>query len=134
MEIRQYTSKTHNITLWIAQIILFLLFISGAVTKLFFPAEKLAAMWPWTAVNGNLVILTGILDALAAFGLILPMMTGIAPKLTFFAALGAAGLMMGAIVFHIGRGEAEHIGINVFTLLVALFIAWNRKSVKSPSS
>ena len=124
------TSNKLNIALWTAQIILFLLFISGAGMKLFIPADNLAAMWPWTADNRNLVIFTGILDALAAFGLILPMITGIAPKLTFYAALSAALLMIAAIVFHVSRGEAGQIGINVFALVLTLFIAWGRKPIK----
>ena len=127
MKKRHPNSKLNGI-LWIVQTILFLLFISGAGMKLFLPAEKLASMWPWTTANGNLVILTGILDGLVAFGLIFPIMTNIAPKLTFFAALGASSLMIGAIALHVERGEAENIGINVFALLAALFVAWGRKS------
>jgi len=84
-------------------------------------------MWPWTAGNRNLVIFTGILDTLAAIGLIVPKITGTAPKLTFYAALGAAALMLGAIKFHVGRGEAGQIGINVFALVLALFTARGRK-------
>ena len=126
----QPTSNKLNIALWTAQIIIFLLFISGAGMKLFIPADNLAAMWPWTADNRNLVIFTGVLDALAAFGLILPMITGIAPKLTFYAAIGASALMIAAIVFHVSRGEAGQIGINVFALVLTLFISWGRKPVK----
>jgi len=120
-------SRTLNISLWSGQVILFILFVSGAVTKLLLPAERLAAMWPWTVENHTLVILTGILDVLAAIGVILPMITGIAPRLTFYAALGAASLMIAAIIFHISRGEAGQIGINVFALVLALFVAWGRK-------
>jgi hypothetical protein len=119
-------SKVIPVSLWIAQGLLAALFISGAAMKFFMPADRLAAMWPWTAGNRKLVMLTGIFDALVGFGLILPGFFGIMPQLTFYAALGAIALMAGAIIFHIYRGEAAQIGINVITLAAAAFIAWGR--------
>lgn len=119
-------SKNLNIILWIAQGLLAALFLSGAGMKLFMPADKLAAMWPWTAANRSLVIITGVFDGLIGLGLVLPMLFGFMPQLTFYAAIGAILLMIAAILFHVSRGEASQIGINVFALIAAIFIAWGR--------
>lgn len=121
-----------NIALWSAQIILAAGFVWAASMKLFQPAGKLAEMWPWTAENPVLVKVTGILDLLAGIGLILPGLLSLRkedsffPKLTVFAALGTVALMIAAIAFHVSRGEASLIGINVFFAIVAVFIAWGR--------
>jgi hypothetical protein len=34
--------------------------------------------------------------------------------------------MISAAVFHISRGEASLIGMNIFFLLLAAFVAWGR--------
>jgi len=115
-----------KILLWIAQGLLATLFLSGAGMKFLMPADKLAGMWPWTAGSYKLVLITGVLDALVGLGLILPGLFGIMPQLTFYAALGTIALMIGAIIFHVSRGEGRQTGINLIALVVALFIAWGR--------
>jgi len=47
----QKFSKTINIFLWIAQVILSLALIWSAATKLFQSEDVLAKMWPWTINN-----------------------------------------------------------------------------------
>ncbi|WP_247716593.1 DoxX family protein [Sinomicrobium weinanense] len=120
-----------HIILWIAQVILAAVLIWAGVMKLFQPADKLVEMWPWTADNSGLVILTGILDLSAAVGLVFPALFRIRPRLTVFAAYGVVALMMAAGVFHILRGEASQIGINICFGIIAVFIAWGR-SKKEP--
>lgn len=110
-----------------AQVLLSGLLFWAAAMKLFLPVEKLAAMWPWTSKNPKLVILTGLLDALAGLGLVLPGSQNIMPRITFIAACGIITLMLAAMIFHISRGEASLIGFNVFMLVVAVFIAWGRR-------
>lgn len=124
-------SKVMNVILWIAQVILAISFIWAAMMKLFQSADKLAEMWPWTADNVSLVKLTGILDLLAGIGLILPALLRIQPKLTIYAAYGTIALMITASIFHIVRGEASQIGVNIFFAVFAVFIAWGRQK-KSP--
>lgn len=119
-------SKALNITLWICQVLLALTFIWAAGMKLVSPADKLAAMWPWTADNVTLVKVTGIIDLLAGLGLVLPGLLKVQPKLTVYAAYGTILLMIAASVFHISRGEAGQIGFNIFVLVLAAFIAWGR--------
>lgn len=117
-----------NTILWIAQAVLSLGFIWAGLMKLFQPADKLAAMWPWTIDNPQLVTLTGVLDLLAGVGLVLPALFGIQPRLTVFAAYGTIALMIAASVFHVSRGEASEIGVNIFFAMIAVFIIWGRTS------
>lgn len=131
MSSEQKKSKTMNIVLWIAQVILAGSLIWASSMKLFQPADKLALMWPWTADNTALVKLTGVLDLLAGIGLVLPELLRIQPKLTIYAAYGIVVLMIAAGVFHIIRGEVSQIGINIFFAVLAVFIAWGRQK-KSP--
>ncbi|ASK30247.1 hypothetical protein CEY12_09025 [Chryseobacterium sp. T16E-39] len=120
------TSKILNITIVIAQILLSVSLIWASSMKLFQPADKLARMWPWTSDNRELVILTGIIDAVAAVGLILPDLMRSKTKLTVYAAYGIIVLMISASFFHIFRGEASQIGVNIVFLLIALFIIWGK--------
>ena len=127
----QKKSKTMNIILWISQVSLAVSLIWASSMKLFQPADKLAAIWPWTADNTALVKLTGVLDLLAGIGLVLPALLRIQPKLTTYAAYGTLVLMIAASVFHITRGEVSQIGVNIFFAVFAVFIAWGRQK-KSP--
>ncbi len=122
----QKTSKALNITLWVAQVILAAGFLWGSSMKLFLTVHELAEMWPWTIGNRGLVSFSAILDILIGVGLVLPTLLRILPKLTIYASYGAIALMIGASVFHISRGEASEIGINIFFGIIALFIAWGR--------
>jgi len=120
-------SKAINVILWIAQIFLSACFIWAATMKLFQPIDKLSAMWPWTAqIPIAMVKLTGIIDLLAALGLILPGLLRIKPKLTPFTAIGVIVLMVCASIFHILRGEACVIAVNIVFAVIAAFIAWGR--------
>ncbi|WP_254561094.1 DoxX family protein [Dyadobacter diqingensis] len=122
----QKSSKIIHITLWVAQVTLAALFITGAVMK-FQPIETISAMMPWTGqVPAWIVRLLGLIDLLAAVGLILPSLLRIKPQLTTWTALGIIALMFSAIIFHVSRGEASVIGVNIISAIIALFIAWGR--------
>ncbi len=117
--------KAINIIIWIAQFILAVTLISAGAMKLLKPADL---PWQWIKENTNLVKATGILDLLSGMGLLLPTLLRIQPKLTIYASYGTIALMIGAIIFHISRGEASAIGFNIFIGLAAVFIAWGRQS------
>lgn len=123
--------KRWNTALWICQILLSLGFLAGAYLKLTLPIGELAEMWPWAGENSLLVKITGGLDLLTGIGLVLPALLRLLPKLTVLAAWGAILMMLGAIAFHISRGEGSDIGINVLYLLMAALTAWGR-SKKAP--
>ncbi len=120
------SSKGINIALWIAQVLIALTLVWGAYAKLLQPIEETAKMMPWVLENPTLVNLTGIIDLLGAIGIILPAALKIQPKLTVLAAYGVIALMIAASVFHISRGEASLIGMNIFFLILAAFVAWGR--------
>lgn len=120
-------SRILNITLWIAQSLIALTLIWAAYAKLLQPIEETAKMLPWAAENPGLLKFTGLIDLLGALGIILPAALKIQPKLTVFAAYGIIALMILASAFHISRGESSLIGMNIFFLLLAVFVAWGRK-------
>ena len=123
---KQKTSKTLNVMLWIAQIILAILLFSGAVMK-FMPVEKISVMMPWTGqVPVFLLRLLAVIDLLGALGLLLPGLLHIKPVLVICASVGISILMLSAIVFHIYREEANVIGFNSICLLMAIFITMGR--------
>ncbi|MEQ9092398.1 MAG: DoxX family protein [Balneola sp.] len=124
-------SKWLSIALWVAQGLISLTLIWAGYTKLFQPIEETAKMLPWALDNPGLLKFTGIVDLLGGIGIVLPAALKIQPKLTVFAAYGTIALMIAASVFHISRGEASLIGMNIFFLVLAGFIAWGR-SKKAP--
>ncbi len=100
--------------------------LMGAAFK-FMPINQVAAMMPWMGrVSPGLVRALGIIDVLGALGLILPALLHIRPLLTPWAAVGVIVLMLCAIVFHVSRGEGSDIGINIFSVLLAVYVAWGR--------
>jgi uncharacterized membrane protein len=116
-----------NIILWIEQVFVAFSFIWVAAIKLFQPIEKIAAMWPWTGeVPSMMVRLLGVIDLLGGLGLILPSLLRIQPRLTAVTAIAIIALMVCAGIFHIARGEAAVIGVNIFFAVIAAFIAWGR--------
>lgn len=119
------SAKGLNIGLWIAQALIAVTLIWGAYIK-FLPIEETANILPWASDNPGLVKFTGIIDALCGIGIILPAALRIQPKLTVLAAYGVVALMVAASVFHISRGEASLIGMNIFFLALAVFVAWGR--------
>jgi putative oxidoreductase len=123
---RQQKSKTLNIALWAGQFLVALILFWAGYTKLFQPLEQVAQMLPWAAENPTLLKITGVLDLLGALGLTLPTLLKIQPKMTVYAAFGTIALMIAAMAFHLYRNEAELIGMNIFFLFIAAFIAWGR--------
>jgi uncharacterized membrane protein YphA (DoxX/SURF4 family) len=120
-----------NVALWIAQGLLVLVFFGAGFTKL--KDDRLTyarTRPPMTSYAEDLSDRTfksiGVLEVLGAVGLVLPQLTGIAPALTPLAALGFVGLMIGAIVTHVRRGEQKLTGLNVVLMLLALFAFWGR--------
>ncbi|WP_159474915.1 DoxX family protein [Dyadobacter sp. 3J3] len=123
---QQKHSKTMNIILWMAQVILAAFFMMGAVMK-FMPIEKISSMMPWTGQLAPFIVrLLGLIDLLGAIGLILPSLIKIKPQLTSWAAIGIILMMISAIIFHVSRGEGSVIGMNLFCSVLAGFVAWGR--------
>jgi uncharacterized membrane protein YphA (DoxX/SURF4 family) len=116
-----------NIALWVVAIVLALVFLAAGLSKLVQSKEKLAPRMAWVEDFETGPIKTiGALEVLGAIGLVVPGVTGIAPILVPLAATGLALLMIGAIVVHARRGEAQAIPVNVVLLLLAVLVAWGR--------
>lgn len=75
-----------------------------------------------SATNMKLI---GMVEVLAAFGLILPMLLGIIPILTPLAAIGVILTMLGALALHLKRGdEPKSFMINILILPISAFVAY----------
>ncbi|HEY0014839.1 MAG TPA: DoxX family protein [Longimicrobium sp.] len=116
-----------TVTLWVVQVALAALFGMAGLMKLTQPIDALAASLPWvTSVPEMLVRFIGAAEFAGALGLILPSLTRIQPRLTALAALGLAVVMALASAFHLTRGEASMLPMNLVIGLLALSVAWGR--------
>jgi hypothetical protein len=115
-----------NIALWIAQVILALDFGIHGYEMVSLTMTPLMGFTYITAISPRSRRFIGTAEILAAFGLILPGLTGILPWLTPLAAVGLIIVMIGAIPFHLRRKEYMNIILNVILLALALFVAYGR--------
>jgi uncharacterized membrane protein YphA (DoxX/SURF4 family) len=117
-----------NIALWIIAALLAVAFLAGGAMKLIQPREKLAAsgMRFVEDFSAGSVKAIGAVEILAAVGLILPAALDIAPVLVPLAAVGLVLLMVGAMITHLRRHEAQAIVVNLALLALAVLVAWGR--------
>jgi hypothetical protein len=118
-----------NLALWIAAGLLAAVALVGGISKAFVPKEKLAEApgGDWTEAAGvGFVKTLGVLELLAAVGLILPAVVDIAPVLVPVTAVCWVLLMVGAMITHGRRGEYAFVVLNLIYLALAAFIAWGR--------
>jgi hypothetical protein len=118
-----------NLTLWIAAGLLAAVALVGGITKSFIPKERLAKQHggEWTAqVSADFVKTLGVLELLAAGGLILPAVVDIAPVMVPVTAACWVLLMVGAMVTHGRLGQVGFVMLNSAYLALAAFIAWGR--------
>lgn len=114
-------------SLWAAQVLLGLAFLAAGAMKTSTPYGELAAKMAWvSAVPEGLVRLIGISELFGGIGLVLPAATRIRPWLTPLAAAGLALVMLLASAFHLSRGEAAAVPVNLVLGGLAAFIAWGR--------
>ncbi|WP_341976782.1 DoxX family protein [Microbacterium sp. LWO13-1.2] len=95
------------IALWIVNGLLALAMLGGGAMKLITPKETLAARgMAWTEdFSVGAVKAIAALEVVGALGLILPLLTGVAPILAPLAGVGLAIIMIGATVVHLRRRE-----------------------------
>ena len=116
-----------NIALWVVQVLLALAFLAAGVPKATQPIPALSKRLRWAKdMPAPFVRFIGVAEILGAIGLILPALTGILPWLTIAAATGLAIVMASAIIFHLMRGETNHIASNVVFLALLLFVVYGR--------
>jgi uncharacterized membrane protein YphA (DoxX/SURF4 family) len=124
------TSRTLNISLWIAQIILAAMFIMAGLPKITTPIQELTASH---ALPEALIRFIGIAEVLGAVGLLLPGILKVKPVLTSYAAFGLFTIMVLAFLYHISKGEFAALGITIGLGLLAAFVAWGR-FIKAPAT
>lgn len=117
-----------SIGLWVAQVLLALLFAFAGYTKLVTPIADLATMMAWAPTFPEwLVRVIGLLEIAGALGIILPAATRVLPWLTPLAALGFAVIQVLAIGLHAMRGEsAMTLPLNLILLALAILVVWGR--------
>ncbi|MEL5991777.1 DoxX family protein [Microbacterium phosphatis] len=97
-----------NIALWIVNGVLALAFLAAGVMKLVRPRAALregGMAWVDDFSPGAIKTISA-LEVLGALGLILPLLSGVAPVLAPLAAVGLTVIMIGAVVVHVRRREA----------------------------
>lgn len=120
-------NKAMHITLWIFQIILGGMFIMAGVMKSTGSIAELAAKMTWVNdFSAPMVRFVGISELLGGIGLILPSLLRIQPKLSIWAAIALAVVMLLAIIYHIVKNEAQLMAPSVIMGILAVFIAWGR--------
>lgn len=120
-----------NAVLWIVQGLLAAAFSMAGMMKLTQPKEALRDKMGFVEdFSQTQVRLIGLLEVLAAVGLVLPGLLGILPALTPLAALGLVLTMIGAALTHLRRKEPAFIAVNVVLLALAAFVAYGRFMVE----
>ncbi|GIG90689.1 DoxX family protein [Plantactinospora endophytica] len=117
-----------DIALWIIAAVLATVFLGSGMTKLAQSRQKLAAAgltWVDDYSEGAIKAI-GVLEILAAVGLILPAALDVAPVLVPLAAVGLVVLMGGAIVTHVRRRETQGIVVGGVLFVLALVVVWGR--------
>jgi len=118
-----------NIALWIAQGLLAAMYLMAGQMKTFQPAKVRAnpqMTWAHDKQDGY-IRFVGISELLGALGLILPLVTGILPWLTVFAAVGLTIIQLLAIFQeHLPKKEYNIIPVNIVLLALAVFVIVGR--------
>jgi putative oxidoreductase len=111
---------------WVLQVVLGLYFIVIGVMHFVIP-DGLPAQLGWMYDLPTWAHwVSGIAEILGGLGLILPGLTGIRPELTPLAAAGLTVVMLLAAVYHLARGEAANIVVNLLVAALTALIAYVR--------
>lgn len=118
--------------LWIAQLLLALMFGVVGLIKLSQPKEKLAGSMAWVKnFSAGKVRLIGTLELLAALTLLLSLFAGVLASVTAWAAVLLALMMIGAAYTHARRKEPQMILVNLILFALAAFVASGRLTVEA---
>lgn len=119
-----------NMMLWILQVVLAIFFLFNGVNHFIVPPGLPGPMSWMYELPAGLHFFSGTAEILAALGLILPGLTKIQTRLTTMAGAGLVLVMVGAIVWHIQRGEVMNIFLNLILAVLAGFVAYGRWRLK----
>ncbi len=121
-----------NIALWIVQALLAVMFGMAGFMKTF-QTQKAKATLPWAKDRSEAFVrFVGASELLGAAGLLLPMITGILPWLTVWAAIGLGLIQLLAVVTeHLPKKEFKVLPMNILLLGLALFTVFGRWALMS---
>ena len=117
-----------NILIWIAQGLLAAMVMMAGGLKLTASKEDLNSKVGGWVEQFSLpsLRLIGLLEVLGAVGIVLPLLLGILPWLTVWAAGGLSLTMLGAMTVHFRRAEFDKLWVNGILLLLAVFVIIGR--------
>ena len=117
-----------NIALWIAQILLAVVFAGSGSLKISWSKQKLVESGQTGVVFFPLwaIRVIAALELLGTIGVLVPWATGMARLLTPLAATGFALLMVGAGISHSKLREPRNVAINTLLFAISVFVAWGR--------
>ena len=121
-----------NIALWIAQVLLAGMYGMAGSMKAFQPVKvRENPQMTWAKEKPDTYIrFVGTSEFLGAFGMLLPILTGILAWLTPVAAIGLSIIQLLAIFQeHLPKKEYNVIPMNVILLALSLFVAIGRWSL-----
>lgn len=111
-----------TIAVWIVSGLLALASVAVGALKLFRSKAALGQQMGWVEdYTGTQIKLFGVLEILAAIGLILPPLTHILPWLAIAAAVGIVVMQIVAISVHIRRKETQ-LAVNFVIVVLAIAV------------
>ena len=120
-----------NTLLWVCQVLLAFVFLYSGGMKSTQSEARLVAIGQ-TGVEGlpmSLIRFIGLAELMGVIGLTVPTWSGVLPVVTPIAALCLGLIMPPAAVIHYRRNEMLPVALNMFILLLCLFVAYGRRSV-----
>lgn len=114
-----------SIAIWIVTAVVAGMFAIAGLVKIFSTRTRLLdqGMDYVEDYSDETIKVIGGLEILAAVGLIVPGLLGVATFLVPLSAIGLVLIMIGAIAVHIRRGERDELPMNLILLVGALFVA-----------
>lgn len=116
-----------NIALWAVQAILAAVFAGVGFAKV---TKSNAELQPRIGYvedfTDQQITMLGVAELLGAIGVVVPWAIQVAPVLTPVAALGLLVVMVGAVIVHVRRDEAQMILLPAALGLAAAFVAFGR--------
>ena len=112
-----------NIALWIAQVLLALIFLFAGGMKLVLPIEE---MTKDIAMPGLFLRFIGVCEVLGGIGVVLPWLLRIRPGLTPLAAAGLVIIMIGAVATTVMAMSIIMAIVPFLVGVLAAFVAYGR--------
>lgn len=118
-----------NVVLWIAQILLAVVFMASGVLKLTQSKdallERMPTLAPWRPITIKAI---GLAEVLGAIGIVVPGLIGVAPELVPWAALGLGCVAIGAAVAHAEQRDYKVLPVHAVLLVLAVTVMAGRSA------